>query len=96
MKIFGIQIGGGDEEWQPTLTTSELEAIQAQEDWRRNVGEIVLSRHLRDGVSLDRLTPLDNGDVEMATTLEDGTETTYIIAAGDVATIWRLASRERN
>jgi hypothetical protein len=40
MKIFGIQIGGGDEEWQPTLTTSELEAIQAQEDWRRNGGTI--------------------------------------------------------
>jgi hypothetical protein len=60
------------------------------------LGEIVLSRHLRDGVSLDRLTPLDNGDVEMATTLEDGTELTYTIPVEDVATIWRLASRERN
>lgn len=59
------------------------------------LGEIVVSRHLRDGVSLDRLTPLAHGDVEMATTLEDGSEATYTIAASDVATIRRLASRDR-
>ncbi len=55
--------------------------------------EIIVSRHLENGVSLDHLIPLDNGDVEMATTLEDGTKTTYTIPAADVATIWRLAAQ---
>jgi len=40
MKFFGIQIGSGDERYQPTLTTDELDAIQAQEDWRAAGGTI--------------------------------------------------------
>ena len=57
------------------------------------LGKLISSNHLREGVSLDCLTPLQNGDVEMITTLEDGTETSSIISAGDVATIYRLVSQ---
>ncbi|MHB8596728.1 MAG: hypothetical protein ACYDER_07955 [Ktedonobacteraceae bacterium] len=60
---------------------------------RTPLEDLIVSNHLRDGVSLDCLTPLDNGDVEMITTLEDGTETSYTIPVSDIATIYHLASQ---
>jgi len=59
------------------------------------LGKLIVSNHLRVGVTLDRLIPINNGDVEMITTLENGEETSYTIPSSDIATMYQLASQNR-